>query len=95
MFGRLGQLEQIRKTEKAFVSNADMWTIDTGDKAVLCIGRYFEGDKVIGLFNFSEWDKTVRMQEIDEAYVDMIAGKNMKMTEIHMPPYGFYYLKKK
>ncbi len=97
VFAQLGQLEQIRKAEKAFVSNADMWTMDTGDTAVLCIGRYFDGDKVIGMFNFSEYDKTVRIQEDDEDYVDMISGKKFKcrMNEIQIPAYGFYYLKKK
>lgn len=95
LFGQLGRLEQIRKTEKAFVSNADMWTIDTGDTAVLCIGRYFEGDKVVGLFNFSEYDKTVRIQENDGDYVDLISGERRNVSEIDIPAYGFYYLKKK
>lgn len=95
LFGQLGQLEQIRKTEKAFVTNADMWTIDTGDTAVLCIGRCFEGDKVVGLFNFSEYDKTVRIQENDGDYVDLISGEGRTISEIDIPAYGFYYLKKK
>lgn len=95
LFGQLGQLEQIRKTQKAFVSNADMWTIDTGDTAVLCIGRYFEGDKVVGLFNFSEYDKTVRIQENDGDYVDLISGEGRTISEIDIPAYGFYYLKKR
>lgn len=95
IFGQLGRLEQIRKGEKAFVSGADMWTIETGDVAVLCIGRYFDGDKIMGLFNFSEYDKTVCIEGNDEDYSDMISGKEMNMNEIHLPPYGFYYLKKK
>lgn len=95
LFGQLGQLEQIRKAEKAFVTNADMWTIDTGDTAVLCIGRCFEGDKVVGLFNFSEYDKTVRIQENDGDYVDLISGEGRTISEIDIPAYGFYYLKKK
>lgn len=95
LFAQLGQLEQIRKAEKAFVSSADMWTIDTGDIAVLCIGRYFEGDKVVGLFNFSESDKTVRIQGDDEDFVDMVSGQELKITEVHLPAYGFYYCKKK
>lgn len=95
LFAQLGQLEQIRKAEKAFVSGADMWTIDTGDIAVLCIGRYFEGDKVVGLFNFSGNDKTVRIQGDDEDFVDMVSGQELKITEVHLPAYGFYYCKKK
>ena len=40
---RLLQLEKIRKTEKAFMTNADTWTVDTWDNSILCIGRYYEG----------------------------------------------------
>lgn len=95
LFGQLSRLEQIRKKEKAFVSNADMWTMDTGDIAVLCIGRYYEGDKVVGMFNFSECDRTVCILADGEDYVDMISGQEIKTTAIYIPAYGFYYLKRK
>ena len=35
IFKRLGELEQIRRTEKVFVSNADTWTIETWDQSIL------------------------------------------------------------
>ena len=95
LFGQLSRLEQIRKKEKAFVSNADMWTMDTGDIAVLCIGRYYEGDKVVGMFNFSECDRTVCIPADGEEYADMISGQEIKTTAIYIPAYGFYYLKRK
>lgn len=94
LFERLGRLIQIRKQEKAFVSNADTWTIETGEPSVLCIGRYFDGDRIIGVFNFSEFDKTVRLNQADEEYEEMISGKRMRLQEISIPAYGFYYLKK-
>lgn len=94
IFNALKQLEQIRKSEKVFVSNADTWTVETGDKSVLCMGRYLDGDKIIGLFNFSEYDKTVSVSETDDGYADMISGKEMNLNEIIIPAYGFYYLKK-
>jgi len=93
IFTGLKELEQIRRAEKAFVSTADTWTIETGDQSVLCIGRYFEGEKVLGLFNFSEADKTARIHETDGAYVDLISRKKMQAAEVTMPGYGFYYLK--
>ena len=43
MFNRLKELENIRKNEKAFVSYANTWTIETYDPGVLCIGRYYDG----------------------------------------------------
>ena len=94
MFTRLSELEQIRKQEKVFVSNADTWTIETWDESVLCIGRYFEGEKIIGLFNFSEYDKTAWINETDGEYVELISGRTMQASGVDIPGYGFYYLKK-
>ncbi len=95
MFEGLKRLEQLRKTEKAFVSNADTWTIDTWDNGVLCIGRYFEGEKLIGIFNFSEYDKTAWINETDGVYEDMLNGGELKASGVNIPAYGFYYLKRK
>ncbi|MCI8529685.1 MAG: amylosucrase [Lachnospiraceae bacterium] len=95
IFLGLHRLEQIRKTEKAFVSGANVWTVETGDNGVLCIGREAEGEKVIGLFNFSEYDKTVTPRTIEGKYEDMISGREWQGGEIHIPAYGFYYLKGK
>ena len=95
IFQGLKQLEQIRKSEKVFVSNADTWTIETWDPSVLCIGRYYDGDKLIGLFNFSEYDKTAWIDEADGDYVDLISGSGIKPVGVKIPAYGFYYLKKK
>ncbi len=95
LFCRLDQLEKIRKKEKVFVSNADTWTAETGDRSVLGIGRYWEGEKIIGLFNFSEYEKKVRISGLDGGYVDLISGKEGEEAEFVMPAYGFYYLKEK
>ena len=95
IFQGLKQLEQIRKTEKVFMSNADTWTIETWEPSVLCIGRYYDGDKLIGLFNFSEYDKTAWIDEADGDYTELISGRDMKPVNASIPAYGFYYLKKK
>lgn len=94
IFSALDKLETIRKKEKAFMSNADTWTIETYEKEVLCIGRYYEGEKIIGLFNFSEHDKTAWINETDGEYEELFTGKMMKACGVDIPAYGFYYLKK-
>ena len=94
IFKRLGELEQIRRTEKVFVSNADTWTIETWDQSILCIGRYCEGEKLLGLFNFSETDRTAWINETDGEYVDLISGRKMQAAGVDVRGYGFYYLKK-
>ncbi|MDE5908651.1 MAG: alpha-amylase family protein [Lachnospiraceae bacterium] len=94
IFEGLARLEQIRKSEKVFVSNADTWTIETWDQSVLCIGRYFEGEKIIGLFNFSEFDKTAWINETDGDYMELISGEKKNPVGVDIPAYGFYYFKK-
>ncbi len=95
IFQSLDQLEKLRRNEKVFVTQAEAWTTHTGDQSVLCIGRYFEGEKILGVFNFSEFDKTVWLNEIDGEYVDMLSGETVKQTELRVQGYGFYYFKKK
>ena len=92
MFNRLKELENIRKNEKAFVSYANTWTIETYDPGVLCIGRYYDGDKILGLFNFSEYDKTAWINE-DGEYEDMLTGQKRKAKGVDIPAYSFFYLK--
>ena len=94
MFQGLAKLEQIRKTEKVFVTQADTWTIETWDDSILCIGRYFEGEKVIGLFNFSGDDRTAWIKEADGDYRDLISGNKMQPVDVQVPGYGFFYMKK-
>lgn len=92
MFNRLKELENIRKNEKAFVSYANTWTIETYDPGVLCIGRYYDGEKILGLFNFSEYDKTAWINE-DGEYEDMLTGQKRKAKGVDIPAYSFFYLK--
>ncbi|MDE7232309.1 MAG: amylosucrase [Lachnospiraceae bacterium] len=94
IFSQLDRLEKIRKSEKVFVTQADSRTIDTGDRNVLCIGRTYQGEELLGLFNFSGEDKKLALQEPKETYVDLISGKRVRLEEIVLPAYGFCYLKK-
>lgn len=94
IFQGLEKLEKIRRTEKVFMTDADTWTIETWDNSVLCIGRYFEGEKLIGLFNFSEFDKTAWINETDGEYVELISGNKMQPIGVNIPAYGFYYMKR-
>ena len=94
MFQGLDQLEKIRKTEKVFVTQADTWTIETWDDSLLCIGRYYEGEKLIGLFNFSGEDRTAWIKEADGDYVDLISGNRLQPVDVQVPGYGFLYMKK-
>ncbi len=92
IFDGLRQLEQIRKTRKVFRSDADVWTVDTGNPAVLCIGRYYDGEKMIGLFNFSEDAQTAGTGEMIGEYEELLTQQKMQAGDVKLPGYGFYYL---
>ena len=94
VFQGLKKLSDIRKSEKAFVSYADTWTLETWDQNVLCMGRYYGGEKILGLFNFSENDRIAWINETDGLYEDLITGKRMEARGVNVPAYGCYYLKK-
>ena len=93
IFARLGQLEEIRRSHRAFVSEADTWTIETWDPSVLCIGRYYEGERILGLFNFSEQPRTAWIKEDDGMYEELVSGEERRASDVELPPYGFCYLK--
>ena len=76
------------------MSNADTWTVDTWDNSILCIGRYYEGEKIYGLFNFSEYDKTAWINERDGIYKDLITGQEHVFGGgSELPGYSAYFWK--
>lgn len=94
VFLQLKKLEDIRKSEVAFMTDADCWTLETWDSHVLSIGRYKDQEKIIGIFNFSSESKTAWINEDDDEYEDLISGKKLEAKGVDVPGYGFYYLKK-
>ncbi len=94
VFSMLDKLEKIRKSDPVFNNDADVWTIETWEKEVLSIGRYYHGEKLVGVFNFSEHDKTAWINEDDGLYTDLISGRVMKACGVDIPAYGFFWLKK-
>lgn len=94
IFSQLKKLEEIRKSEKAFVSNADCWTVETYDDSIICIGRYYEGDKIFGIFNFSEDSRIAWIDEKDGIYRDLITGDTRRASGVEMAAHGFIFLKK-
>ena len=87
-------LQTIRKNEKVFLVNAGFYTLETYEQAVICIVREYEGEKLIGLFNFSEFGKMAWINEDDGMYRDLITGKEMKASGVMIPGNGFFWLKK-
>ena len=70
------------------------YTLETYEQAVICIVREYEGEKLIGLFNFSEFGKMAWINEEDGMYRDLVTGKEMKASGVMIPGNSFFWLKK-
>ena len=92
VFCGLNALVALRGISPAFGTTADVWTLDTGDDGLLAIGRYAKGQKIIGVFNFREWEKTVTFPYDPGKFTDMLTGEACLLQDLSVPAYGFYYL---
>lgn len=92
IFEGIKKLESIRAQFPVFCTDAEVWTIDTWDDAVLGLVRRSGEEKLIALFNFSEFDKVAWINEEDGMYKDLISGRRMEAKGVQIPAYGVYWL---
>ncbi|MBQ0000095.1 MAG: amylosucrase, partial [Clostridiales bacterium] len=95
IFTALDHLETIRRTHSVFDASCEFHTIDTWDSSILAVVRENEEEKFIGIFNFSENDKTAWINEDDGMYTDLISGAEMEAKGMNIPGNGCYWLCRK
>lgn len=91
LFQSIQKLTGLRAKYGVFNGNADTWIVETYNDSVLGIGRYFNGEKLIALFNFSKEEETAWVNE-KEAYVDLISGLSVAAKEVKIPAQSFVWL---
>ena len=89
LFRALGELETIRKTHRAFSSQADFWTFDTGSGHVLGIVRHYMDELLIGCFNFGQSEYLLKKQS--RTVRDLLTGEEHTQA-ISIPAFGFVWL---
>lgn len=95
IFTALAQLERLRASEPAFGCDADAATIDTGDRAILGIVRNLNGEQLLGLFNFSNEEKSAHALHSSGIWQDLLTGENQEITHMTIPAQGFCWLKRR
>ena len=90
VYRMIGGLTHIRRENRAFDAQADVWTFDTGSDHVLGIGRFFEGQKLLALLNFSERELEVSLDG-QESYTDLRSRESVSGV-VRLPPCGFAWL---
>ena len=91
LYQALLKLEAIRKGEKAFHADADVWTLEPKNTHILAIGRYYQGEKLLALFNFGRGNETAWLEE-GEVYEDLLTGEKLDAKAVAMKPYEFRWL---
>lgn len=92
LFTGIHHLEEIRRSHSVFDTNADVCVLDTRDDSVLGIARSNADEKLTALFNFSEYEKTVHLDDDGGEYIDLISGIKIEGPDLEMPGYGVYWL---
>ena len=91
VFAALRRLEELREKHRVFDGAADTWIVDTRDDGVLGLGRYCRGEKLVGLFNFSDREKRVSLTELGD-YHDLLTGEAVDKFAVTLPSGGFRWL---
>lgn len=91
IYQTLGKMESFRKSRELFSNQADVWTVSTGDDAVLCVIRAAGAQKLIALFNFSGEDRIARIRE-EGKYRDFATGELLTGCDVPVESYGFRWL---
>ena len=91
MFAALRQLEEIRGKYNVFDAAGDTWLLDTGNDHVLGIGRYWRGEQLLALFNFSDEPQKAWVRD-DKTYTDLISGKEGDAGTVRLEAGGFRWL---
>ena len=90
----LSKLEIIRKREAAFDPVADFGTIESGKESVICLYREFGEEKILGIFNFSEYEQRIHLPGEEGTYEELITGRKMRIGQIRIDGHDFLYIKK-
>ena len=93
LFERLMQLIELRQSHRVFDAHADTWVLEPYNDSILALGRYYEGEKLLALFNFSENDQTAWLNE-PEVYTDLLTGEETRAEAVAMKPHEFRWLLK-
>ena len=84
IFAEIKRQEQLRQQYGVFDDGADVWIQPTGNDQVLGIGRYYLGEKLLAVFNFSQEPQTAWIHD-ETMYTDLETGRRCKAGTVKIP----------
>ena len=91
VFDGIKQLSELRKKHRVFENEADTWIVEAWNDHILGIGRYYRGEKLIALFNFSDRDETAWIDE-EGKFTDLLTGQEREAKAVGIPAQDFVWL---
>ena len=91
VFRAIRRQEELRAYYRVFDDAADTWTLETQNDHVLGIGRYYQKEKLLALFNFSDEPQVAWVHDLS-TYTDMITGERRDAGAVHLPAGGYVWL---
>ena len=91
MFTAIRRMEALRNEYAVFDSEGDVWLPDTANNHVIAIGRYYRGEQLLALFNFSD-EPQVAWTRDEKIYTDLISGKETDAGAIRLEGGEFLWL---
>lgn len=91
----LKDLRLKRAKTPCFEPEAWVSTWDSHNHKLLALVRRFEGEELIGLFNFSEGQELARLDALSGRFVDLFSGRVFSIQEgIELEPYQYLWLRR-
>jgi len=91
VFRTIRQQEEMRAKYRVFDDAADTWALETHNDHVLGIGRYYQKEKLLALFNFSDEPQTAWVQDLS-TFTDLITGDRRDAGAVTLPAGGYIWL---
>lgn len=95
IFASMKKMEELKFKYRPFEGEADVWTEETYDTALLCVCRKSGNEMVTGLFNFSNEDRTAWIDMGEFTWKDLFTGEKRVLRGVPVPArgYAWYYRK--
>jgi amylosucrase len=95
IFASMKKMEELKFKYRPFEGEADVWTEETYDTALLCVCRKSGNEMVTGIFNFSNEDRTAWIDMGEFTWKDLFTGEKRVLRGVPVPArgYAWYYRK--
>ena len=95
IFASMKKMADLKFKYRPFDGEADVWTEETYDTALLCVCRKSGNEMVTGIFNFSNEDRTAWIDMGEFTWKDLFTGEKRVLRGVPVPArgYAWYYRK--